>query len=251
LTKNPLAFGSLSNFAHAWKTAFAFENGTLVVWLRNSAEYVAGGVALATIACVTAGYALSAFEFRGRKVLLWATVIAMLMPGTVLVLPIFLELNDVHLVDTAWAVIVPGGFFPFGVYLMFLYFRSVLSRDLLGVARMDGCSELQLFLRIAVPLSGPMVALVAFFTFVAQWNNYFLPLVVLPSSSKYPLAVGLQVIASADASFNPVNYTGAPIFDPELALVTVVVMVPVFIVLLLAQRVVMRGSAIMSGALVG
>ena len=105
----------------------------------------------------------------------------MLMPAAALVLPIFLEMNartsDRH---TPLSVILPFSFFPFGVYLAYIYFSTALPPTLLEAARVDGCGELQTFLRIALPLAKPILALVFFFSFVANWNNFFLPYVVLP-----------------------------------------------------------------------
>jgi multiple sugar transport system permease protein len=247
---DPFAFGSFAQIATSWHRVMAFENGALLVWLKNSVFYAVASVVIAGCACVGAGYALSMFDFPGRKVLLWATLIVMLMPGTVLVLPVFLELSAGHLIDSPWAVILPSAFFPFGVYLMYLYFRSVFSRDLAASARLDGASELQVFLHMGVPLSGPMVALVGFFAFVAQWNNYFLPLVVLPTSDLFPLPVGLAQLASVDISITP-QLTGSQIYNPELALATLVTMAPILLVLVLAQRFVIRGASIMSGAMTG
>ena len=89
------------------------------------------------------------------------------------------------------SVILPFSFFPFGVYLAYLYYASALPPGLLDAARVDGCSELQTFLRIALPLAKPVVALVFFFSFVADWNNFFLPYVVLANSNQYPITVGL------------------------------------------------------------
>jgi multiple sugar transport system permease protein len=93
--------------------------------------------------------------------------------------------------------------------------------------------------------------LVAFFTFVAQWNNYFLPLLVLPSSNNYPLPVGLSLLAASDVSLSPGNYSADQIYNPDVALAAVLAMVPVVIALLLAQRVVVRGASLMSGSFVG
>jgi multiple sugar transport system permease protein len=88
------------------------------------------------------------------------------------VLPIFLEMNQFQLVGKALSVILPMSFYPFGVYLAYIYFSSSIPADLLEAARIDGCSELQVFTRIALPLASPIVALVGFFNFVQNWNNY-------------------------------------------------------------------------------
>ncbi len=94
-------------------------------------------------------------------------------------------------------------FFPFGVYLAYIYFSTSIPRELLSAARLDGCSEWQVFSRIALPLATPIVALVAFFSFVQNWNNFFLPFVMLPSSDGYPVQVGLTSLLASTPAFNP------------------------------------------------
>ena len=99
----------------------------------------------------------------------------MIMPAAALVLPIFLELNALHLIGNVLSVILPFSFFPFGVYLAYIYFSTAIPRELLDAARVDGCGEWATFRYIALPLATPIVALVLFFSFVADWNNFFLP----------------------------------------------------------------------------
>ena len=101
-----------------------------------------------------------------------------------------------------------------------------------------------MFLRIALPLAKPVVALVAFFSFVADWNNFFLPFAVLADSSQYPIQVGLSNLISSTPSFNPASGGGGQqvgIFRPELALATLLAVVPVAIVFLMSQRSLVRG----------
>ena len=141
-------------------------------------------------------------DFKFRRTLLVSTLLVMLIPNTALVLPIFLEINAVHLVGTPWAVILPFSFFPFGVYLTYIYFSTSISHDLLDAARVDGASEFKVFRRIAMPLAMPVIALVGFFSFVNNWNNYFLPFVMVPGR-KAPIQVGLAELISNIPLFNP------------------------------------------------
>jgi multiple sugar transport system permease protein len=239
---NPFAFGSFHNFAHAWHAVFSFQNDALLTWVKNSAIYSVGGVVLAIVAAVPAGYGLALTKFIGRRTLLAVTLVVMIMPATALVLPLFLEINLVKLTDTPWSVILPFSFFPFGVYLTYIFFSSTIPADLLAAARIDGCNEWDVFRRIALPLARPVVALVAFFAFVADWNNFFLPFVMLPDSTKYSLQVGLEYLVNSTPAFNPsVPAVGATIFRPELALATLVAVAPVLIVFLFAQRTLVSG----------
>ena len=168
----------------------------------------------------------------------------MIMPAAALVLPIFLELNSLHLIGRAASVILPFAFFPFGVYLAYIYYLSAIPPSLLDAARADGAGELQTFLHVALPLAKPIVALVFFFSFVADWNNFFLPYVVLADSNQYPITVGLSNLLSSTPSFNPAAGGGGQsvnIFRPELALATLLAVVPVAIVFVLSQRALVRG----------
>jgi multiple sugar transport system permease protein len=238
----PFAIGSYHNLAHAWSLIFNFQDHALLSWLENSAIYSVGGVVLALVCAVPAGYGLALTDFIGRRLLLSVTLLVMIMPATALVLPLFLEMNAVNLVDTPFSVILPFAFFPFGVYLSYIFFSSSIPRDLLAAARVDGCSEWGVFRRVALPLARPIVALVAFFAFVADWNNFFLPFVMFPDSTKFPVQVGLQYLLSSTPSFNPsVGGDYVPILRPELALATLVAIVPVLVVFLFAQRALVTG----------
>lgn len=233
----PLAFGTFQGYVDAWQNLARFENGAVLVWLRNSALYSAVALVLTIAACIPAGYGLAMTRFRGRKTLLNLTLLVMLMPGTALVLPIFLELNVVHLTGTIWSVILPSAFFPFGVYLTYIYYSTSLPTDLLAAARIDGCTEAQIFFKIALPLARPIVALVAFFSFVGTWNNYFLPLVMLAKTSDYPIPVGLQELFISTPAFNPTG--GGAQLDigrPELALAIMIGVLPVLVIFLFSQR---------------
>jgi multiple sugar transport system permease protein len=238
---SPLSFGSFGQIGAAWKHLFSFQNGALLIWLRNSAVYSGGSLLLTLLTSVPAGYALALTKFRGRKTLLMITLVTMIMPSASLVLPIFLELNQFHLIGTAWSVILPFSFYPFGVYLVYIYFATSLPREILAAARIDGCSEWQIFTRIALPLAKPVVGLVAFFSFVGNWNNFFLPYLVLPNSNEFPIQVGLNQLLSSTPSFNPVAGAGLNITIPELALAIIIAILPVLVLFLFSQRTLVSG----------
>jgi multiple sugar transport system permease protein len=241
----PLSFGSFGNLAAAWRHLVTFQNGVLLTWLRNSAVYSALSLVLTLATSLPAGYALALSKFRGRQTLLVITLVVMIMPPATLVLPIFLELNKFGLIGTIWSVVLPFSFYPFGVYLVYIYFATSLPKEILAAARIDGASEWQLFTRIALPLAKPVAGLVAFFSFVGNWNNFFLPYLVLPSSDQFPLQVGLNQLLSSTPAFNPVAGAGLNITSPELALAIVIAILPVLVVFLFSQR------ALVSGMLAG
>jgi multiple sugar transport system permease protein len=230
------AFGSLGNVARAWAQLDAFGDHLFRRWMENSILYALSATALVLVTAIPAGYGLATGRFRGRGLLLAATVVAMTMPATALVLPIFLELNALHLLGSPLTVILPLAFFPFGVYLAYLYYATAVPPALLDAARVDGCSEWATFHRVALPLARPLVALVFFFSFAADWTSFFLPYVLLPDSSQYPVEVGLSDLL-----------LGGP--KPVLALAAVIATAPLAIVFVVSQRAIARG--LLAGASTG
>jgi len=244
VTNGPFAFGSLGNVALAWDHLDAFSNHIYRAWIGNSLLYALGATAIVLVTGVPAGYGLALSTFPGRRLVLTLTLIVMIMPAATLVLPIFLELDALHLIGSVLSVILPFSFFPFGVYLAYIYYSTAIPRDLLDAARIDGCGEWSTFRYVALPLAKPVVALVFFFSFVADWNNFFLPYAVLADSEQYPIQVGLSNLLSSTPSFNPATGGGGQqvgIFRPELALATLLAVIPVAIVFLLSQRALVRG----------
>jgi multiple sugar transport system permease protein len=238
--RSPFSFGSWHALRMNWDALTRFQGDTILLWLRNSAIQAFTALAITLVAGIPAGYALAMTEFRGRRALLVITLAVMLMPATTLVIPLFLELNAVHLIGTVWSVALPYSFYPFGVYLTYIYFSTALPPDLLAAARIDGCSEFGAFRHVALPLATPVVALVGFFSFVANWTNYFLPYVMLPSSNEYPVQVGLGLLITDVPQFNPTAGTAA-VLRPELALATLLAISPVLLVFLFAQRFLITG----------
>ncbi|MET7337462.1 carbohydrate ABC transporter permease [Nonomuraea sp. NPDC005650] len=238
---NPLSPGSLDSLLTNWRHLMSFQDGAVLTWMGNSVTYAAFSVALTLLVSIPAGYAMALTEFTGRRLLLIVTLVVMLMPGTALVLPIFLELSYAGLVNRAASVVLPMSFFPFGVYLTYIYFSTSVPGELLDAARLDGCGEGATFLRVALPLAKPVVALVAFFSFVTNWNNFFLPYVMLPDSDNYPMQVGLTQMLAATPTFNPVVGANAEVQPPELVLATLLSIAPVLLVFLFSQRFLVAG----------
>ncbi len=201
---------------------------------------------------IPAGYALAKLRFPGRSVLRFVTLLTMVMPNTVLVIPIFLEVSAVgkiipmFSVGQLWPVIIIMAFYPFGVYLSYIHFLTTLPRELIEAARIDGLGDVSIFVRVAAPLAKQATALVVFFSFVASWTNYFLPLVLLPLSHQRPVSVGLQALVSASPLFDPTTSAGLAVklYMPQLALATSITIIPLFILFIAAQRFLMRGAVV-------
>lgn len=250
-TDGPFSFGSWATVTESWTDLREFNDGAIVDWIWNTVILTAGGVALTVAATIPAGYALGACNFRLRKPLLVLSLVLMLMPSAALALPLFLQMSAIGLVGDRLAVILPMSVFPFGVYLAFIYFSTTISRDTYDAARLDGCSEWQVFRRIALPLSWPIIALVTFFSFFRNWNDFFLPFIML-GTDKYPLPVGLATLAEVSRVLNPgTSDAAATAGVPELILATIITMVPVLAAVIIAQRTILKGASMLGGGLRG
>ncbi len=227
ITRSPLAFGSFHNVWKAFQGLNGSGNHLYWRWMENSLLYSLSATAIVLVTVIPAGYGLAIGRFRGRRLILTLTLMAIVMPAAALALPIFLELNALGLIGSALSIILPFAFFPFGVYLAYIYYATVLPPELLDAARIDGCGEWATFRHIAIPLAMPVVALVVFFSFVANWNNFFLPYVLLGDESQFPIQVGLSDLFRAP--------------QPTVALATLVAAIPVLVVFIGSQRMVVRG----------
>ena len=122
---------SLDNIVYSWSQVNGFgpgEGGLFTRWMMNSLFVGIGGAILAVLAAIPAGYAMARLRFRFRRAVLFMTLVAMVIPNTVLVIPIFLEVNAVNAVGELWPVLVIMGFFPFGVYLSYIHFMTTIDR---------------------------------------------------------------------------------------------------------------------------
>jgi multiple sugar transport system permease protein len=184
-----------------------------------------------------AGYALARKQFPGRSLLFWIVVGTMMVPVQILIVPLYMMMVKLHLVDTLWAAIVPGLAGPFGIFFMRQYMTTIPTA-LEEAARIDGCSELQIFFRIILPVSSPALGVLALFLFIANWNSFLWPLLVLNSADTFTLTVGLATLQDKHALDYGLLMAGA-----------VVASVPMFAMFLLFQRMFIRG--IRMGALKG
>src|SRR5947208_16141510 len=138
-----------------------------------------------------AGYVVAEFEFPGR-VLLFAIILGSIMvPSTALAIPTYLLLSKIGLINTPLAIILPSLVSPFGVFLMRIYAEQAVPDELLDAARVDGAGEMRIFWSVALRILVPGFVTVLLFSFVATWNNYFLPLLVFSDPNYYPLTLGL------------------------------------------------------------
>jgi multiple sugar transport system permease protein len=248
-TTGPLSFGSFGNVSTAWNNLMSFNHGEVLLWLGNSIGYSIVGVLLSVIAAVPAGYVLAMYSFRGRRLILILTLIGMILPTAAIVIPIYRELALIGMTNSIWSVILPSAFFPFGVYLTYLHFQTALPKELVEAAKMDGATDLRVFLSLGLPLARPAVALVTFFAFVANWNNYFLPYVMLVNDRLYTLQLGIATLLNSAPVINSSNTSNLPIHKPEAALAALISIIPIAIFFVAFQRVI--GAGMLAGAVKG
>ncbi len=193
-------------FAHfnLWQNlyeTFTYGNGEYVRWIINTALYAVVGGFLSMLISVMAGYALAKYNFPGRSLVFTLVLGAVLVPPTTLALPTYLLMSKVHLTNTYWAVLLPALLSPVGVYLARVYATAAAPDDILDAARVDGAGEFRIFWQVALPLLRPGLITIFLFQFVAIWNNFFLPLVVLSDPTLFPINLGL-----ATWNFDPASH---------------------------------------------
>ena len=197
-TKGPTSLYSSEGlwFSHfnLWKNlsgVFSYSGGIFVRWILNTVIYAGVGSFLATLLSALAGYALAKYRFKGRELVFGIILGGVLVPGTALALPLYLMMSKVHLTNSYWSVLLPSIVSPFGVYLARVYATSAVPDELLEAARVDGSGEGRTFLKISMRLMSPALVTIFLFQFVAIWNNFFLPLVMLSNEKLYPVTLGL------------------------------------------------------------
>jgi raffinose/stachyose/melibiose transport system permease protein len=215
----------LTNYVQAWTQAH------IPRFMLNSV-IVAGASTLLTLATASlAGFAFARFRFRGERILFGAFVLLMIVPAPASIIPLYVIVYDLGLIDTYWSLILPytAGSLPLAVYLMRSTFVAIPS-ELIDAARADGCSNLGALIRIVLPLSGPGLATVGILTFVNAWNEFFLALIFIHNDSLMTLPLGLQTFIYQYHVEWPLYFAG----------LTTAIM-PLIVVYLIFQRQFVRG----------
>jgi multiple sugar transport system permease protein len=186
---------------------FTYDNSIYLQWLLNSFIYSGVSSIVAMFVSAMTGYALAKYNFRGRNLLFSGVLGAILVPTTALALPLYLLMNQWGLTNTYWSVLIPSLVSPFGVYLSRIYASASVPDELIEAARIDGAGELNIFVNIAMRLMTPALVTILLFQFVAVWNNYFLPLVMLSNEKLFPITLGLQTWNVTTGGGNKFLYT--------------------------------------------
>ncbi|WP_042459459.1 carbohydrate ABC transporter permease [Neobacillus dielmonensis] len=172
------------------------------VWrgYRNSLLYVVLSVAIGVSLTISAGYALSRKELVGRNFFMFAIVFTMFFSGGLI--PSYLLIQQLHMMNTIWAVVIPSAVSAYNLIVTRTFFQTSIPDELLEAAKIDGCSTTRFFFSIVLPLSMPIIAVMALFTAVGEWNSYFPALIYLQDQALYPLQLILRsiLVASRDAA---------------------------------------------------
>ena len=168
-------------------------------WLVNTVFMAVMAMVLTCITSAMAGYALAKKRFRGRTVLFTLIVCAMALPKQVILIPLLREMSSLSLYNTIWAVIFPTVGWPFGVFLM-KQFSEGVPGEMLEAARIDGAGEAKTFVEIVVPMIKPGIGALAIFTFINSWNDYFMQLIMLSSTSKLTISLGIAKLQAENST---------------------------------------------------
>jgi multiple sugar transport system permease protein len=214
-----------------------FGNVGMGRYLLNSLGIAVAATIMSVSFNVMAGYAFAKLNFRGRDAVFKALLGALVIPGQVAMLPLFLMLKPLGLINSYAGALVPLMASVFGIFLVRQFARGIPD-DLLEAARIDGASEFRIFLTIIVPVLTPVLATLAIFSFLSSWNDFMWPLIVLTDDARHTLPVALAGLAREHVQDNEMMMAGS-----------VVTVLPVLVVFLALQRHYMAG--LMAGSVKG
>ena len=205
--------------------------GNIVRWFFNSVLTASAITALVVLFASMAAYAFSRVPFRGSKIIFWIIIAGIMIPPPVLVVPLFIEMELLGFVDTYWGLILPQITSAAAVFIFKRFFDGI-PHELEEAAIVDGASRFRVYWQIWMPLSRPVIAAVAIFTFVQAWNNFLWPFIVLTNEQKMTIPVGLATVQSTFG----VRYA-------DIMASAILGGLPLLIVFLLFQRQIVQGIA--------
>jgi len=206
-----------------------FETTGIARYFLNSLFVATLGTALSLAFNGAAGYAFAKLRFKGRDRIFQLLIAALVIPGQVTMLPLFLMLKEIGLINSFAGVLVPVVTSIFGIFLVRQYALSIPD-ELLEAARVDGAGEGRIFLQIVVPVLTPILITLALFTFLATWNDFMWPLIVLTDQQNYTLPVALAALSREHVQDNELMMAGS-----------VLTILPVLLLFLVLQRYYLQG----------
>ncbi len=191
---------------NSYKAVFEYK----AIWTgyKNSFIYTVLGTAISVMLTLFAAYPLSRDDFRGNKVFMSLFLFTMMFNGGLI--PTYLLVKNLGMVNSMWAVILPGAVSAYNVIVARTFFKQNIAKELLEAAQVDGCSDFHFFAKIVIPLSMPIIAVLSLWVAVGLWNSYFNPMIYLNSEDKYTL----QLILRRIILMSQVNLSSSNI-DPQ------------------------------------
>lgn len=166
------------------------------MWFLNSVFISAGTTLIVLITASLAAFAISRLKVRGARFVLGLVVLTMMIPSQLMLIPMYVILSRMHLLDTPYALMLPASAGGFGVFMLSQFMQGLPSA-IEEAALIDGCSVPQLYWKVTMPLCGPALATLGVFTFIGSWNDYINPLVYMESVTNYTLPVGIALFQSS------------------------------------------------------
>jgi multiple sugar transport system permease protein len=205
--------------------------GALPRWLLNSLSTATAITVLTVAICALVAYALSRLDFRGRRGLMALTVASILVPGQILLVPLYQEVQAAGLADTWWGIVLPQVIAPVNVIVLKRFFDAV-PVELEDAARIDGAGRLRVLWSVILPLSRSVLVAVAIFTFIGAWNNFMWPFIATTDPGLMTMPVGLGTVKSAYGIQYAQTMAGA-----------VIAAAPLLVVFMFFQRQIIKGIA--------
>ncbi|MDO5721860.1 MAG: carbohydrate ABC transporter permease [Actinomycetaceae bacterium] len=184
------------NWSANYQALMSWTKGMFWRWVLNSLIYSTVAGAVGTLLSVMAGYAMAKFNFPGKNVAMGVIMSGLLLPIAILTIPMYVMFHNIGLTNTMWAILIPSCVSPFGVFLGRVYAQTSVPTELIEAARIDGAGEARIFFTMVLRLLAPAMVTIFLFIFVATWNNFLLPLMMVSNESIKPVTLGLYGMMS-------------------------------------------------------
>lgn len=228
-----VASPTLANFKRLFEVIPIAEN----MW--NSVFAAVMGTVTSLFFCALAGFAFAKYTFPGRNVLFYFLIATMLVPPEVGAVPLFVIMKKLNLINSLWSLVIPRIATAVGIFYMHQYIKDVPD-ELVEAARIDGCKDFAIFMKVIIPVIKPALSSWAVLTLVARWNDFFWPMLYLRKQSKYTMMVTISLLPVSEGLSTP---------WPVILAGTTLVIIPIVVVYLVLQT--LQKAGIMAGAVKG
>ncbi len=205
--------------------------GSLPRWFFNSLLTSVVITVVTVLISSMAAFSISRIRFRGRTMVFWLILAGIMVPAEALIVPLFMEINSFHMINTYWAIILPQLASPIAVFIFKQFFDGV-PQEFEEAAVLDGASRFRVYWQIWMPLSRPAIAAVAIFTFISSWNNFLWPLIAITGTDMMTIPIGLATVQSAYG----VHYA-------QIMATSVLAALPLILLFVFFQRQIVQGVA--------